>query len=128
MVFIYTLFSTGLLMNISSEMGKLTGSALIDKNDNKPVILEVISSSGGEKVSEDVVLFVDVIDEAKIKSIEYSLDNITWNKIDRISYDDGVVTGKVVFTKNMNNKVYLRAVNEYDNVSEHRVVNVHIEK
>lgn len=126
-LFVFVLFKTGIMMSINNAMNKLSGTATITKT-SKPIIINIINSSGEEKVNEDVVVFIDVMDTSKIKNIEYSLDTINWRSVDSITKDNDIMTGKVVFTKNMKKTVYVRAINEYNNVSDYKTTKVIIEK
>ncbi len=126
-LFVFVLFKTGVITTVNNAMNKLSGNASIN-NNSKPNIINIVNSSGEEKVNEDVVIFIDVLDTSKIKRIEYSLDNINWHSVDSMFKDNEVITGKVVFTKNMKKIVYVRAINEYNNVSDYKTTKVIIEK
>ncbi len=123
----FTLIQTGVLNKIEGNV-----SNAIEKEDYniKPKITMLINSSGENKVNEDVVLTIDAMSDVKIDKIEYSMDKENWLESDDLTYDkekDKYIS-RIIFTKNINKTVYVRAVDEYNNVSYYQSTVVNIEK
>ena len=128
-LFMGYLMSKDVISKVSSSMNKLKGNYVENKRTyNKPVIFSIINSSGEEKVKEDVALIISVKDDYGIKDIEYSLDNKNWKSIKNVKKQDNVYTGKVVFSKNINKEVYIRAVNKHSIISDYIKTRVIIDK
>lgn len=123
----FTLIQTGVLKKIEGNV-----SNVIEKEDYniKPKITMLINSSGENKVNEDVVLTIDATSDVKIDKIEYSMDKENWLESDDLTYDkekDKYIS-RIIFTKNINKTIYVRAVDEYNNVSYYQSTVVNIEK
>ena len=90
----------------------------------------LINSSGENKVDGDVVLTIDATSDVKISKIEYSTDKENWLEADDLTYDKEAdkYISRIIFTKNINKTVYVRAVDEYDNESYYQSTVVNIEK
>ena len=117
---------SGIITSMTNAMDKLNANVTV-VNEDKPEIIGIINSSGGEKVNNSVALFVDVYDDVKVKKIEYSFDSLNWHKMN-MTTKENIYTGKATFSKNINEVVYLRAINEYNNVSTYKTTKVIIEK
>lgn len=123
----FTLIQTGALKKIEGNVSNI----IKKENYNvKPKITMLINSSGENKVDGDVVLTIDATSDVKISKIEYSTDKENWLESDDLTYDKEAdkYISRIIFTKNINKTVYVRAVDEYDNESYYQSTVVNIEK
>lgn len=125
----FFLLESGFIETFENNIRKLTGNALtVEQQNDKPKIDIIINSSGENEVSEDVLVIVGVTDKAKIKKVEYSYDKESWFEIKDLNYEDNKYVARQVFNDNMNEEVFIRAINEYGNTSYYKSTIVNINK
>ena len=105
----YFIFSSGIT-------NKLRGSIMQNDNmimavDDYPKINFVVNSSGEKYVNENIAITVNAISKYNIIKLEYSFDLENWIKIDK-SFNTKEISEKIVFSKNMNEYLYIRVANE----------------
>ena len=125
----FFLLESGFTETFENNIRKLTGNALtVEQQNDKPKIDIIINSSGENEVSEDVLVIVGATDKAKIKRVEYSYDKESWFEIKDLNYEDNKYIARQVFNDNMNEEVFIRAINEYGNTSYYKSTIVNINK
>lgn len=125
----YFLIANGFVDKLVGSIENVMGTKLTaeEKND-KPVISFVVNSSGEKKVNESVVITVDVTDDYKVEKLQYSFDKENWKDVDNFGIQEFKYVGKIIFDDNMNETVYIRAINEFGNQSYYYQTKVFIDK
>lgn len=125
----FFLLESGFIETFENNIKKLSGNVLTAEQQNdKPKIDIIINSSGENEVDEDVLIIVGVTDKAKVTKIEYSYDKQRWFEIKDLKYEDNKYIARQVFSDNMNEEVFIRAINEYGNTSYYKSTIVNINK
>lgn len=112
-VFSYFLFFSGITEKLRASATGITAS--VDKDVTKedlPVINSVINSSGNSVVNSNVVLNVTASSIYKITKVEYSFDLKDWKKISG-NFNRNNIDAKIIFTKTMDKKIYIRVTNDH---------------
>ena len=78
----------------------------------KGLIKSVINSSGNSVVNSNVVLNVTASSIYKITKVEYSFDLKDWKKISG-NFNRNNIDAKIIFTKTMDKKIYIRVTNDH---------------
>lgn len=113
----YFLFISGVTNKFKANVNRLSASIGDDHNSSfYPVITMVINSSGEKVVNEDIAVTITAKSIYKIDKLYYSFDLKKWNEETNFKKDYSI-TYKLVFTKNMNNKLYIKVENEKGYVS-----------
>lgn len=113
----YFLFISGVTNKFKANVNRLSASIGDDHNSSfYPVITMVINSSGEKVVNEDIAVTITAKSIYKIDKLYYSFDLKKWNEETNFKKDYSI-TCKLVFTKNMNNKLYIKVENEKGYVS-----------
>lgn len=109
----YFLFISGTTSKIKASLNKMESNFNEEPNvSNYPIITMVINSSGEKLVNEDVVLTVIAKSYYKIDKVYYSYDNKKWySNVYEANYGKEANI-KLLFTKTMNKKVYIKVENE----------------
>lgn len=105
----YFIFSFGIT-------DKLRGSVIQNDNvsivvDDYPRITSVINSSGEKYVNTDIAIIVNASSKYNINKLEYSFDLKKWFNINK-KLNSKEINEKIVFSKNMNENLYIRVINE----------------
>lgn len=125
----FFLLESGFIETFENNIKKLSGNVLTAEQQNdKPKIDIIINSSGENEVDEDVLIIVGVTDKAKVTKIEYSYDKQRWFEIEDLKYEDNKYIARQVFSDNMNEELFIRAINEYGNTSYYKSTIVNINK
>lgn len=112
-VFSYFLFFSGITEKLRASATGITASADKDvKKEDLPVIKSVINSSGNSVVNSNVVLNVTASSIYKITKVEYSFDLKDWKKISG-NFNRNNIDAKIIFTKTMDKKIYIRVTNDH---------------
>lgn len=122
----YLMFSSGITSKLKANAQGLTAG--LDNNvkaTDLPVINEVVNSSGSKLVNTDVALIVSASSNHNINKVEYSYDLKNWKEV-KEKVDDKEITTKIVFSKTMNKKVYIRVQNNrgYKSYAYYATVNI----
>ncbi len=105
------------LLNVPSKFESYFKNmrASVNKNINasdRPIITEIVNSSGGNMVNTDVVITINATSKYNISKIEYSYDLKSWKNINE-TFDKKQTSVKLIFTKTMDKKIYFRVTNSY---------------
>lgn len=112
-VFSYFLFFSGITEKLRASATGITASVDKDvKKEDLPVIKSVINSSGNSVVNSNVVLNVTASSIYKITKVEYSFDLKDWKKISG-NFNRNNIDAKIIFTKTMDKKIYIRVTNDH---------------
>lgn len=112
-VFSYFLFFSGITEKLRASATGITASVDKDiKKEDLPVINSVINSSGNSVVNSNVVLNVTASSIYKITKVEYSFDLKDWKKISG-NFNRNNIDAKIIFTKTMDKKIYIRVTNDH---------------
>lgn len=112
-VFSYFLFFSGITEKLRASATGITASVDKDvKKEDLPVINSVINSSGNSVVNSNVVLNVTASSIYKITKVEYSFDLKSWKKISG-NFNRNNIDAKIIFTKTMDKKIYIRVTNDH---------------
>lgn len=112
-VFSYFLFFSGITEKLRASVTGITASVDKDvKKEDLPVIKSVINSSGNSVVNSNVVLNVTASSIYKITKVEYSFDLKDWKKISG-NFNRNNIDAKIIFTKTMDKKIYIRVTNDH---------------
>lgn len=112
-VFSYFLFFSGITEKLRASATGITANVDKDvKKEDLPVIKSVINSSGNSVVNSNVVLNVTASSIYKITKVEYSFDLKDWKKISG-NFNRNNIDAKIIFTKTMNKKIYIRVTNDH---------------
>ena len=112
-VFSYFLFFSGITEKLRASATGITANVDKDvKKEDLPVIKSVINSSGNSVVNSNVVLNVTASSIYKITKVEYSFDLKDWKKISG-NFNRNNIDAKIIFTKTMDKKVYIRVTNDH---------------
>ena len=112
-VFIYFLFFSGITEKLRASATGITANVDKDvKKEDLPVINSVINSSGNSVVNSNVVLNVTASSIYKITKVEYSFDLKDWKKISG-NFNRNNIDAKIIFTKTMDKKIYIRVTNDH---------------
>lgn len=126
----YFLFTNGITSEFGANVNRL--SASINSNPNVsfyPVITTVINSSGESVTNSNVGVTVNAESIYKIDKLYYSFDLKKWKEKSNFKKDYNI-TSKLVFTKEMNKKLYIKVENEKGYVSYpyETIINIDKEK
>lgn len=112
-VFSYFLFFSGITEKLRASATGITANVDKDvKKEDLPVINSVINSSGNSVVNSNVVLNVTASSIYKITKVEYSFDLKNWKKISG-NFNRNNIDAKIIFTKTMDKKIYIRVTNDH---------------
>lgn len=112
-VFSYFLFFSGITEKLRTSATGITANVDKDvKKEDLPVIKSVINSSGNSVVNSNVVLNVTASSIYKITKVEYSFDLKDWKKISG-NFNRNNIDAKIIFTKTMDKKIYIRVTNDH---------------
>ena len=112
-VFSYFLFFSGITEKLRASATGITANVDKDvKKEDLPVINSVINSSGNSVVNSNVVLKVTASSIYKITKVEYSFDLKDWKKISG-NFNRNNIDAKIIFTKTMDKKIYIRVTNDH---------------
>lgn len=112
-VFSYFLFFSGITEKLRASATGITANVDKDvKKEDLPVINSVINSSGNSVVNSNVVLNVTASSIYKITKVEYSFDLKDWKKISS-NFNRNNIDAKIIFTKTMDKKIYIRVTNDH---------------
>lgn len=112
-VFSYFLFFSGITEKLRASATGITANVDKDvKKEDLPVINSVINSSGNSVVNFNVVLNVTASSIYKITKVEYSFDLKDWKKISG-NFNRNNIDAKIIFTKTMDKKIYIRVTNDH---------------
>lgn len=112
-VFSYFLFFSGITEKLRASATGITANVDKDvKKEDLPVINSVINSSGNSVVNSNVVLNVTASSIYKITKVEYSFDLKDWKKISG-NFNRNNIDAKIIFTKTMDKKIYIRVTNDH---------------
>ncbi len=112
-VFSYFLFFSGITEKLRASATGITANVDKDvKKEDLPVIKSVINSSGNSVVNSNVVLNVTASSIYKITKVEYSFDLKNWKKISG-NFNRNNIDAKIIFTKTMDKKIYIRVTNDH---------------
>lgn len=112
-VFSYFLFFSGITEKLKASATGITANVDKDvKKEDLPVIKSVINSSGNSVVNSNVVLNVTASSIYKITKVEYSFDLKDWKKISG-NFNRNNIDAKIIFTKTMDKKIYIRVTNDH---------------
>ncbi len=112
-VFSYFLFFSGITEKLRASATGITANVDKDvKKEDLPVIKSVINSSGNSVVNSNVVLNVTASSIYKITKVEYSFDLKDWKKISG-NFNRNNIDAKIIFTKTMDKKIYIRVTNDH---------------
>lgn len=112
-VFSYFLFFSGITEKLRASATGITANVDKDvKKEDLPVIKSVINSSGNSVVNSNVVLNVTASSIYKITKVEYSFDLKDWKKISG-NFNRNNIYAKIIFTKTMDKKIYIRVTNDH---------------
>lgn len=112
-VFSYFLFFSGITEKLRASATGITANVDKDvKKEDLPVIKSVINSSGNSVVNFNVVLNVTASSIYKITKVEYSFDLKDWKKISG-NFNRNNIDAKIIFTKTMDKKIYIRVTNDH---------------
>ena len=112
-VFSYFLFFSGITEKLRASATGITANVDKDvKKEDLPVIKSVINSSGNSFVNSNVVLNVTASSIYKITKVEYSFDLKDWKKISG-NFNRNNIDAKIIFTKTMDKKIYIRVTNDH---------------
>lgn len=112
-VFSYFLFFSGITEKLRASATGITANVDKDvKKEDLPVIKSVINSSGNSVVNSNVVLNVTASSIYKITKVEYSFDIKDWKKISG-NFNRNNIDAKIIFTKTMDKKIYIRVTNDH---------------
>lgn len=112
-VFSYFLFFSGITEKLRASATGITANVDEDvKKEDLPVIKSVINSSGNSVVNSNVVLNVTASSIYKITKVEYSFDLKDWKKISG-NFNRNNIDAKIIFTKTMDKKIYIRVTNDH---------------
>lgn len=112
-VFSYFLFFSGMTEKLRASATGITANVDKDiKKEDLPVINSVINSSGTSVVNSNVVLNVTASSIYKITKVEYSFDLKDWKKISG-NFNRNNIDAKIIFTKTMDKKIYIRVTNDH---------------
>lgn len=112
-VFSYFLFFSGITEKLRASAIGITANVDKDvKKEDLPVIKSVINSSGNSVVNSNVVLNVTASSIYKITKVEYSFDLKDWKKISG-NFNRNNIDAKIIFTKTMDKKIYIRVTNDH---------------
>lgn len=113
----YFLFTSGMTGRFGANVNKL--SASVNSNPNAsfyPVITTVINSSGEAVTNSNVGVTINAESIYKIDKLYYSFDLKNWKEKTDFKKDYNI-TSKLIFTKEMNKKLYIKVANEKGYVS-----------
>lgn len=111
--FSYFLFFSGITEKLRASATGITANVDKDvKKEDLPVINSVINSSGNSVVNSNVVLNVTASSIYKITKVEYSFDLKDWKKISG-NFNRNNIDAKIIFTKTMDKKIYIRVTNDH---------------
>ena len=111
-VFSYFLFFSGITEKLRASATGITANVDKDVKKDLPVINSVINSSGNSVVNSNVVLNVTASSIYKITKVEYSFDLKDWKKISG-NFNRNNIDAKIIFTKTMDKKIYIRVTNDH---------------
>lgn len=112
-VFSYFLFFSGITEKLKASATGITANVDKDiKKEDLPVINSVINSGGNSVVNSNVVLNVTASSIYKITKVEYSFDLKDWKKISG-NFNRNNIDAKIIFTKTMDKKIYIRVTNDH---------------
>ncbi len=112
-VFSYFLFFSGITEKLRASATGITANVDKDvKKEDLTVIKSVINSSGNSVVNSNVVLNVTASSIYKITKVEYSFDLKDWKKISG-NFNRNNIDAKIIFTKTMDKKIYIRVTNDH---------------
>ena len=112
-VFSYFLFFSGITEKLRASATGITANVDKDvKKEDLPVINSVINSSGNSVVNSNVVLNVTASSIYKITKVEYSFDLKDWKKISG-NFNRNNIDAKIILTKTMDKKIYIRVTNDH---------------
>ena len=126
----YFLFTSGMTGRFGANVNRL--SASVNNNPNAslyPVLTTVINSSGEDVTNNNVAVTINAESIYKIDKLYYSFDLKNWKEISDFKKGYSITT-KLVFTKEMNKKLYIKVENEKGYVSYpyETVINIDREK
>lgn len=112
-VFSYFLFFSGITEKLRASATGITANVDKDvKKEDLPVINSVINSSGNSVVNSNVVLNITASSIYKITKVEYSFDLKNWKKISG-NFNRNNIDAKIIFTKTIDKKIYIRVTNDH---------------
>ncbi len=112
-VFSYFLFFSGITEKLRASATGITANVDKDvKKEDLPVINSVINSSGNSVVNSNVVLNITASSIYKITKVEYSFDLKNWKKISG-NFNRNTIDAKIIFTKTIDKKIYIRVTNDH---------------
>lgn len=124
----YFIFKIGLTDRLKASVQSLSAVTNDEVNaSDLPIINNVINSSGETLVNTDVALIIDASSNYNITNLEYSVDLKSWKKI-KGDFNDKEVSAKLVFSKTMNETIYIRATNDHGYSSYAYATKVMIDK
>ena len=126
----YFLFTSGMTGRFGANVNRL--SASVNSNPNSsfyPVVTTVINSSGEDVTNSNVGITINAESIYKIDKLYYSFDLKNWKEESGFKKDYNI-TSKLVFTKAMNKKLYIKVENEKGYVSYpyETIINIDKEK
>lgn len=124
----YVLFASGLTSKLKASIESLDASTNEEVNaSDLPIINNVINSSGETLVNTDVALIINASSRYNIVKLEYSNDLKSWKKI-KGDLNKKEVNVKLVFSKTMDETIYIRATNDHGYKSYAYATKVMIDK
>ncbi len=109
----YFLYTSGTTNKIKANLNKLNKSINKDANiSDYPIITMVINSSGEKLVNDDVALTVMAQSNYKIDKIYYSYDKKNWRSNTHFASYGKNANIRLLFTKSMDERVYIKVENE----------------
>ena len=126
----YFLFTSGMTGRFGANVNRL--SASVNNNPNAslyPVLTTVINSSGEDVTNSNVGITVNAESIYKIDKLYYSFDLKNWKEKSNFKKDYNI-TSKLIFTKDMNKKLYIKVENEkgYISYPYETIINIDKEK
>lgn len=124
----YLIFASGLTGRLRANIEGLNAKTNDEvKASDLPIIASVINSSGETLVNTDVALIINAYSNYKITDLEYSKDLKSWKKI-KGDFNDKEISSKLIFSKTMNETIYIRATNDHGYSSYAYATKVMIDK
>ncbi len=122
----YFIFLSGITNKIRANVQSLASTMNNNINTSElPIIDEVVNSSGNQLVNTDVLLLIDASSKYNINKVQYSFDLKNWKDV-KEKNNGKKISAKLVFSKTMNKKVYIRVQNDhgYKSYAYETVVNI----
>ena len=107
----YMIYQVGVTNKLGASVLRVDSDGSSKLYDNLPKINSVINSSGQKYVNNDAVLTINASSDYNIVKIMYSSDLKHWNEINS-GLNDKEITTKLIFDKDINKTIYIKAVNE----------------